>query len=276
MQKTDIHLVLLNDAGKEKTIFIVPGAGGRCENYHELAMALAANYTVYGMHMMGTEKNELPLNSIEEIAAKNIRWIRDVQPSGPYRLIGHSFGGHVAFEMARQLEAAGEKVVFVIILDVVAGLFKGILPGASEVDFALQFAADYFRTFNIIDEPYPDWIATLREDLNSMQLKDMAPWIGAFVGQKIPDKKESIEFVARLIDLRIYNACMEYKPKGKIKAEIIVFRTYAGKWWHLDKTLGWRRYARKIKSLVLSGNHTMNDNENSDIVSGYLMSRSNL
>ncbi len=43
--------------------------------------------------------------------------IRSVQPSGPYALIGHSFGGLVAFEITRQLEAAGETVERLVMID---------------------------------------------------------------------------------------------------------------------------------------------------------------
>jgi thioesterase domain-containing protein len=43
--------------------------------------------------------------------------IRSVAPRGPYRLLGHSFGGWVATEMARQLDAAGEKVETLVVLD---------------------------------------------------------------------------------------------------------------------------------------------------------------
>ena len=43
--------------------------------------------------------------------------IKDAQPRGPYLLSGYSFGGVVAFEMARQLQAAGEKVALLALLD---------------------------------------------------------------------------------------------------------------------------------------------------------------
>ena len=46
-----------------------------------------------------------------------IEQMRTVQPSGPYALVGYSFGGLVAFEIAQQLIAAGEKIELLCLLD---------------------------------------------------------------------------------------------------------------------------------------------------------------
>ena len=56
--------------------------------------------------------------SIEEMAAQHLRLVREAQPKGPYVLGGFCNGGLVAFEMARQLEAAGERVASLILLSV--------------------------------------------------------------------------------------------------------------------------------------------------------------
>lgn len=66
----------------------------------------------------------LRLPSVEELAQTYIREIRRVQPTGPYQLIGSSFGGVVAFEIAGQLRAAGEQVHLVALLDSFAKGFR--------------------------------------------------------------------------------------------------------------------------------------------------------
>jgi aspartate racemase len=58
-----------------------------------------------------------PLDRVEDLAAAMIRQIRRVRPRGPYCLSGYSFGGIVAYETARQLTAAGERVENVILWD---------------------------------------------------------------------------------------------------------------------------------------------------------------
>lgn len=46
-----------------------------------------------------------PLDSIQSLAAYYIECIRQVQPEGPYRIAGYSYGACVAFEMCSQLQA---------------------------------------------------------------------------------------------------------------------------------------------------------------------------
>jgi acetoacetyl-CoA synthetase len=59
----------------------------------------------------------MPLARIEDMAARYIAEIRCLQPTGPYRLGGYSMGGLIAYEMARQLRAAGEAVELLALFD---------------------------------------------------------------------------------------------------------------------------------------------------------------
>jgi thioesterase domain-containing protein len=70
----------------------------------------------------GLEDNIPPHNTIEDMATDFITEIRAVQKSGPYLLGGHCLGGHIAFEIAVQLEAVGEKVAIVVQLEAVPPL----------------------------------------------------------------------------------------------------------------------------------------------------------
>jgi thioesterase domain-containing protein len=55
--------------------------------------------------------------TVEDLAAQYVRAMRTAQPYGPYRLIGHSFGGLIAYEMAQQLLLEGESVALLGLLD---------------------------------------------------------------------------------------------------------------------------------------------------------------
>nr|WP_330315608.1 thioesterase domain-containing protein [Streptomyces sp. NBC_00523] len=55
--------------------------------------------------------------SVEEMAKEYLAEIRRVRPHGPYRLLGWSYGGAVAHTMAAQLQAAGEQVSLLAVLD---------------------------------------------------------------------------------------------------------------------------------------------------------------
>ena len=54
---------------------------------------------------------------MQELAASCLRAIKDVQPVGPYHFSGYCFGASVAYEVARQLHIAGEKVATLALLD---------------------------------------------------------------------------------------------------------------------------------------------------------------
>ena len=54
---------------------------------------------------------------VTELAAHHLEELKRIDPEGPYRLAGYSFGGLVAYEMARQLTAAGDTVEFTLLLD---------------------------------------------------------------------------------------------------------------------------------------------------------------
>lgn len=71
---------------------------------------------IYGLEPPGMDGGET-IGTVEALAAHYVRAIKTVQPGGPYLLCGHSFGGFVAYEMARQLEEAGERGNTVVILD---------------------------------------------------------------------------------------------------------------------------------------------------------------
>jgi thioesterase domain-containing protein len=57
------------------------------------------------------------LPGVETLAATYLQLIREVQPEGPYQLGGYCNGGMVAYEMARQLQADGQQIDLLLLLD---------------------------------------------------------------------------------------------------------------------------------------------------------------
>jgi thioesterase domain-containing protein len=72
---------------------------------------------LYGLQAADLDGLSAVAGSMEEMAADCIEQIRAVQPTGPYHLLGFSFGGMPVHEIALQLEAAGETVAAVVIMD---------------------------------------------------------------------------------------------------------------------------------------------------------------
>jgi thioesterase domain-containing protein/acyl carrier protein len=100
-----------------RPLFCIGGVLGAAYYLRPLARALGAACHFYGLQAPGYDGQEEPLEDIPAIAARYLAEIREAFPYGPYLLAGHSFGGLVAYEMGRQLLAAGEEVARVILLD---------------------------------------------------------------------------------------------------------------------------------------------------------------
>jgi amino acid adenylation domain-containing protein len=118
-------LLPLRSGGDLPPLFCVHPAAGISWVYSGLLRHIDARRPVYGLQARGL-KGTVPA-SVGEIAADYVQQIRSVQPDGPYHLLGWSFGAVVAHAMAVRLQAAGQQVGLLALLDGVPG---GVLDGA--------------------------------------------------------------------------------------------------------------------------------------------------
>lgn len=106
-------LVALQTTGDRPPLFLLQGV----DLYRSLAAQLP-NQPVYGL---ASELNpSFQFQRVEEFAAQYIKELRTIQPHGPYFLGGASFGGLVAFEVAQQLQDAGETIALLALFDSLA------------------------------------------------------------------------------------------------------------------------------------------------------------
>jgi len=110
-------LVSIRAEGERPPLFAVPGSGGNPVGFIHLGRLLDACQPLIGLESRGIDGAASPLARVEDIAADNIARIREIQPHGPYFLAGACYGGRVAYEMARQLEAASEPIGLLVMLD---------------------------------------------------------------------------------------------------------------------------------------------------------------
>ncbi|WP_019631231.1 amino acid adenylation domain-containing protein [Actinomadura atramentaria] len=112
----------IRPAGDARPLFCVHGGLGFALPFAALAEHVDPSIPVYGLQARGLDTAaDLP-GSLSEIAAEYVARVREIQPDGPYRLLGWSFGGTVVHEMAVLLEAAGETVELLANLDSHPGL----------------------------------------------------------------------------------------------------------------------------------------------------------
>jgi amino acid adenylation domain-containing protein len=105
-------LVPLNPRGSKRPLFLVHSL----MLYGRLPAALGEDQPFYALQPLPFEVH--PSNDyVERMLEDHIRQIKRVQPQGPYQIAGWCFAGWLAYEVARRLEAAGERVTLLALLD---------------------------------------------------------------------------------------------------------------------------------------------------------------
>jgi amino acid adenylation domain-containing protein len=110
-------LVELQASGSRSPLFLIHPAGGNVLCFSDLARRLGSDRPVYGIQTPGLYGERPLYTRIEDMAAHYIEAMKTVQPEGPYLLGGWSLGGIVAYEMAQQLAAQGQRIRHLLMLD---------------------------------------------------------------------------------------------------------------------------------------------------------------
>ena len=112
-----VPLVSLKSGDGSPPVFIIPGLGGYVAAFFPMTRRMTYPGAVIGIQARGLSGEDPPHASVEAMAAEYLREVKARQPDGPYYLCGYSFGGLVAFEMARRLRESGDEVALVGLFD---------------------------------------------------------------------------------------------------------------------------------------------------------------
>jgi thioesterase domain-containing protein len=98
--------------------------------YRGLALEMGSDQPFYALYAHRYERpgQEHMRGTIERLADQYVQEIRNLQQQGPYYIGGYSFGGRVAYEMARQLHADGERVALLALLETFAPGYLRDIP----------------------------------------------------------------------------------------------------------------------------------------------------
>lgn len=112
-------LIPIKPSGQNPPLFLVHGGGLHVLMYQTLSAHMDAAQPIYALQAKGLNGEAEPLNRIEDMAKHYIEEIQKISPDGPYALAGYSFGGLIAFEMAKQLRATGKEILMLGVFDTV-------------------------------------------------------------------------------------------------------------------------------------------------------------
>jgi thioesterase domain-containing protein/acyl carrier protein len=217
------NLVPIQTNGEKIPVYCLPGAIGSVMYLYPLASYLGQQQPFYALQTPGLNGEETIPETIEALALYHINALRKQQPQGPYQLLGHSFGGRVAFEMAYQLEQQGETIALLGILDANA-------PNPEQVRYEIE-DTDYQWLYQLALEFEELTGLDFGLSLDKLQATDIA---SAYTHVLDTFKYHQLVFAsdATVNELknwvRVYrttvNAFMCYQRRDKISCPIWLFR----------------------------------------------------
>ena len=221
----------------------------------DLSRHLGPDQPVYGLRPSALLHSRKTKMSAQALAAYYIDAIREVRPHGPYALGGACAAGIVAFEMAQQLRAKGEKVPLLVLFDVDYPP-AGFLPGLLGV-WLLRLPREWARFVKLTNRER--W-AYLRQMANVWQARIRARLIprrmlreGRLNDVKYPAQagKHIEQLLAPLRD-----AVWRYTPLPYPGRIALFLAADTGVWFHRDRRLDWRSVATgRCEVHVIPGQH---------------------
>jgi thioesterase domain-containing protein/acyl carrier protein len=267
------HPILeIQSGGTATPLYFVHGdwlsGGVFCRN---LARHLGPDQPFYAIPPHGLDGGSLPPTT-EAMAADRVMALREFQPHGPYRLGGFCWGGLIALEMARLLEAQGEQVEALLLIDSdpqnmrLRPARRLIRRLRSWFSFSEQTELRWFKNCRIIAETWRDaggvvgkskflakkilridrTLAVLRQDKSDAKLAGLGPWISEAAAMS----------ENRHLRNATYHEINQNTVPEPYSGRIDLYRSE-----HLqtrypdDPIANWRYVASNIEACSIAGNH---------------------
>ncbi len=249
-------LAPIQPLGDRPPFFCVHGFGGDVVGYRDLAHLLGMDQPFYGFQARGLNDLDEPHSDIGEMASEYIRFMRQLQPHGPYYLGGYCYGGVVAFEMARQLVEAGERVDLVAVIEGYAVARRAALRQHWRPQVLARFARNlpYWLHDNLRPEgPYACLLPWQQLRRSSWLRPDRQ-------GQRcpLPLAEAGNQFAARRQRLEAaHDRAMERYQPGSYRGRITLLRVRAMSLFRAhDPTMGWADWAEGgVDVRMIEGTH---------------------
>jgi amino acid adenylation domain-containing protein len=228
-------LVPAQPKGSLPPLFCIHAGGANVLIYRPLARHLGTDQPVYALQARGLDGLMEPLTRVEEMASHYLKEIRGLQPEGPYYLLGASFGGLVAFEMAHQLNFQGQQVAFLAMLNTNCPVYTMVHRLRCQLGHLKQ------RGLRAHAQSIGGAVAAR---LNKRLAKPDGFDAGDAELQALMERRQDSDDALIKTVFGIYRAGEAYQPVGKIySGKITFFWAEDDEADFEDNRLGWRRLA---------------------------------
>lgn len=215
---TSSSVVRFNSTSKSTPLFLLPPVDGTLTSYFNLIKCLPEDQFICGLQDPTAFLKTASYDDFEAMAGYYLDLIKKEQAEGPYRLLGYSLGGNLAFEIARQLISENKKVSFIGLID------------------SWAFFSEELRNRDIFK--------------NSMEIKL------SDLGEKFQEKSLSFEKYINMIWRRMELLC-NYTPKF-LDTKVVLFKAkeLLPEYKTVDDPFNhWISYVKEIYIESITGNH---------------------
>ena len=266
-------LVLIRPGEGGPPLFLVHDGDGETLLYRTLALRLDRRHAVYGLQPHALPGVPLAHTRIPDMASYHLTKIRSVQPHGPYLLGGMCAGAVIAFEMALQLQAQGECVALVALLD--AADTQAALKPYRETRQRLSRVAGEFQRTRAMSafRRAGSIVGRLSGRLRNFMLYQIGrTWCSLRDALRLRVARICLDrrhlpprLLGRLPVRTTYLfAARQYRPERQLHGELALFRATHGVGldapfieFFADPELGWRSRARGgVRVIDVPGGHT--------------------
>lgn len=255
-------LVAIKKTGNKQPLYIIHGAGLNLLLFNTLKELMDEDQPIFGLQASGLDGKTEPLKTVEEMASHYISEILEFDKSGVYSVAGVSFGGIIAYEMAKQFTEMGYKVNFVGLFDAVAYSSNKNLPKFKRFlkTGILVIKQSLFAIVNFFEIPVEK-----KKEFISKKLKGIARRFGHkqyYEFEKRVDiglnKKEINEIPAYMKKLMETNyKALDNYIISPADVQVTLFKAKLRTFYIKDfKFYGWKKFALKgIDVIEVPGDH---------------------
>jgi amino acid adenylation domain-containing protein len=237
-------VVTIRAAGTKPPVFLLAGIGGSIVNFELLARSLDPERPVYAIETHGLDQNNGVLTTIEGMARMYLEEIQKIQPVGPYHLVGYSFGGIVAYEMAHQLNAAGLEPGVIGLIDTSEyGYQQEVIAGLKPAERWHSVYKSRFRRLLFGPRRFDAFSERMR-----IKLVKWLFGLSGKLGRPLPQS------IGKSEDRNFY-ALNQYRPKPYSQPVHLFRCTNIDRFDGPDPLLGWGRLAKNILVHQVPGEH---------------------
>ncbi len=238
--------VSLKPGAAHPPVVITHGLGGRAR-FTQLAKHIRTSHSIYGIQARGIDGREEPFDRIEDMAQYYLADLRNLQPEGPYVLIGYSFGGLVALEMAQRLSDEGKQIQLLVLVD--AYPHPRQMSGRQRLLLGIQRTKR--RISQMSERPLPDavsyFIGGLKRRLGFTAEHGHSP-------QLLNASRFSLAASTLQVKRKAYLALARYQPRpyaGKIK----FLKSESDEYFPGDPVPVWANFVADFEVETVPGSH---------------------